>query len=58
MCGEGGVWCDVGGRWGEDVAGIVYGVGVCGVVWACEVWEMQGCGVVEDDFCVGVVVCG
>jgi hypothetical protein len=33
--------CDVGGRWGEDVAGMVYGVRMCqwcGVVWACEVW--------------------
>ncbi len=45
-CGEGGVVRGVkggvGGSWGEDVAGMVYGVGVwwcvgcmCGVVLAC-----------------------
>ena len=40
MCGYGGVVRGVKGcvcgRWGEYVAGMVYGVGVCGGgVWAC-----------------------
>jgi hypothetical protein len=52
MCEEGGVVRGVkggvGGRWCEDVAGIVWSC-VCGVVCAYEVWEMQRYGVVGDD---------
>ena len=52
-------------RWGEDVAGMVYGVDVCvcGVVracvgrCACEVCEMQRCGVEADDVCDWGVGC-
>ena len=56
-------------QWGEDVAGMAYGVDVCvcGVVrtcvgrCACEVCEMQRCGEEADDMCdwgVGYVCWG
>ena len=69
MCEEGdvvrGVEGGVCGRWGDDVAGMAYGVDmcVCGVVrtcvgrCACEVCEMQRCGVEADDVCGWGVGC-
>ncbi len=46
------VWACHGASWGV-CDGVVWGM--CGVVWtcvgrcACEVWELQRCGVVGDD---------